>query len=84
MFNSCLYVAVIVSRRHVDATFGPEKMADFDAYAYPLSDNTYVTWHEEPSKWEPINHSCDPNTWLDGLNTYARRDIRQGHVACGS
>lgn len=42
---------VIVSRRHVDATFGPTKMADFDAYAYPLSSNTFVTWHEEPSKW---------------------------------
>lgn len=41
----------MVSRRHVDATFGPAKMADFDAYAYPLAPNTYATWHEEPSKW---------------------------------
>jgi len=36
-----------------------------------------MTWHEEPGKWEPINHSCDPNTWLHGLNTYARRDIKR-------
>jgi len=30
---------------------------------------------KEPEKWEPINHSCDPNTWLVGLNTYARYSV---------
>ena len=69
---------VICSRRHVQATFDRARLAQFGAYAYPVSANTFVTWHEEPSKWEPINHSCEPNTWLDGLNTYARRDIRRG------
>jgi len=69
---------VICSRRHVQATFDPAKLAQFHAYAYPLSPNTFVTWPDEPSKWDPINHSCDPNTWLDGLNTYARRDVRRG------
>ena len=24
------------------------------------------------------NHSCDPNTWLDGLDVIARRDIARG------
>jgi hypothetical protein len=30
---------------------------------------------QEPENWEPINHSCDPNTWLVGLNTYARYSV---------
>lgn len=66
---------VLVSKHHVDKTFGPDKLADFAAYAWPLSERVFSTWHADPQKWEPINHSCDPNTWLFGLNTVARRSI---------
>lgn len=34
----------------------------FSAYAYPLTDNVFVTWSEDPDKWVPLNHSCDPNS----------------------
>lgn len=45
----------------------------FDAYAYPVSPEVYVTWSDDPREWLPINHACDPNTWLDGLNLVAKR-----------
>ena len=26
---------------------------------------------KDPEDWKPINHACDPNAWLDGLNLTA-------------
>lgn len=46
-------------------------------YAYPITDEIYVMWsNDRPMK--PTDHSCDPNTWLDGLNLVARRRIEPG------
>lgn len=45
--------------------------------SYPLIGDTYVMWSERPTDWRPINHSCDPNTWLVGLDMQARRDIQK-------
>jgi hypothetical protein len=39
---------------------------------------TWVTWSSDPTEWLPLNHSCNPNTHLDGLNLVARRPIKQG------
>jgi len=39
-------------------------------------------WDIDPSNWKPINHSCDPNAWFEGLNVTARRDIPQGEEIC--
>lgn len=50
----------------------------FKAYAYPLTDETWVTWSEDPADWLPLNHCCEPNAWLTGLNLVARRDIAPG------
>jgi D-alanine-D-alanine ligase len=55
-----------------------QEKAWFHAYAWPLTDQVWVIWSEEPEEWRPINHSCDPNTWLEGLDLVARRDISQG------
>lgn len=38
----------------------------------------WVTWSENPDDWLPLNHSCDPSTWLDGLNLVARRTLKKG------
>jgi D-alanine-D-alanine ligase len=37
-----------------------------------------VIWSNDPERWKPINHSCDPNAWLDGLNLTARHKIAAG------
>lgn len=47
----------------------------FDMYAYPFTDSVFGMWSEDPQQWRQINHSCDPNAWLDGLNIVARTDI---------
>ena len=35
-------------------------------------------WSAEPDQWRPINHSCEPNTWLTGLDEVACRAIDEG------
>lgn len=69
---------LLVSRQHVEHHWNPRQKAWFARYAHPLTDELYVMWGNEPSQWQPINHSCDPNGWLDGLNLVARRAIAPG------
>ena len=68
----------IVTRRHVETTWGAEDRVMFDRYAYPLSDEVFVLWDRDPSEWAPQNHSCDPNTSFDGLDVVAIRAIHAG------
>ena len=68
----------LVSKRHVDRHWSPALQDVFARYAYPLSDEIWVMWSNDPNDWKPINHSCDPNAWLDGLNVTARRRIAAG------
>ena len=65
----------LVSRRHVDRAWDALRRRWFDQYAWPLTDEVHVMWSADPDEWRPVNHSCDPNTWLDGLDVMARRDI---------
>ena len=69
---------VLVSRSHVERHWGDLEKSWFAAYAYPLTEEVWVMWSKRPQDWKPINHSCDPNAWLSGLNVVARRSI-----ACG-
>ncbi len=65
----------LVTRRHVERCWQPHEQAWFSRYAYPLTDEVYVIWDRNPEAWKPLNHSCDPSAWLDGLNVVARRPI---------
>jgi D-alanine-D-alanine ligase len=47
------------------------------AWSFPLIGDTYVMWSDKVADWKPLNHSCDPNSWLEGLNQVARRDIKK-------
>jgi D-alanine-D-alanine ligase len=69
---------VLVSQKHVRENWNPEQQHWFSEYAYPLTDEVFVSWSPDPEHWKPINHSCDPNAWLEGLDMVARRDIRAG------
>lgn len=69
---------VLVSRSHVEAHWGEPHLTWFRRYAWPLTDEVWVTWSAEPEEWRPINHSCEPSAWLDGLDVVARRDIEPG------
>eukprot|EP01091_Cochliopodium_minus_P016251 TRINITY_DN6031_c0_g1_i1.p1 TRINITY_DN6031_c0_g1~~TRINITY_DN6031_c0_g1_i1.p1 ORF type:complete len:500 (-),score=151.00 TRINITY_DN6031_c0_g1_i1:197-1696(-) len=50
----------------------------FDEYSYPFSENVFCIWSDDPEEWLPVNHSCDPNCWLEGLDVVARREIKKG------
>jgi len=69
---------VLVSRAHVGRRWNAAQHALFAKYAYPITDEIYVMWSSDPEQWKPINHSCDPNAWLDGLDLVARRNIAPG------
>ncbi|MEW5305757.1 MAG: hypothetical protein WDW36_008276 [Sanguina aurantia] len=70
----------LVTRDYARAAFPPgsRQAGWFAAYAYPITDNLFVTWSEDPDRWVPLNHSCDPNSWTVGLDLVARRFIPPG------
>jgi D-alanine-D-alanine ligase-like ATP-grasp enzyme len=72
------HVHYLVSKSHVDKTWDDHHRKWFARYAYPFTDEIWGMWSDEPEKWMPINHSCDPNAWLEGLDLVARRRIRKG------
>jgi len=69
---------VLVTRTHVERTWNERAREIFRRYAWPLTDEVWVLWGKDPGDWRPLNHSCDPNCWMDGLAVVARRPIRAG------
>jgi len=69
---------VLVSTSYVRENWDATRKRLFARYAYPITDEIYVMWSSNPDDWKPINHSCDPNAWLEGLNLTARRHIAAG------
>ncbi|HYC39679.1 MAG TPA: SET domain-containing protein-lysine N-methyltransferase [Chitinophagaceae bacterium] len=68
----------IITKRYVEKNWSEEEKVHFRRYAYPVSEELFILWDEDPSNWAPQNHSCDPNAGFDGLNIIARKAIRQG------
>ncbi|MEO6190739.1 MAG: SET domain-containing protein-lysine N-methyltransferase, partial [Saprospiraceae bacterium] len=67
-----------VTKRFVKKNWNPEDKRSFGQYAYPISDQIYCLWDDNPTEWSPQNHSCSPNTHYDGLNVIASRLIHKG------
>ncbi|MFH1766460.1 MAG: SET domain-containing protein-lysine N-methyltransferase [Gemmatimonadota bacterium] len=68
----------LVTRTWVEKEWSEREREWFEANAWPLTDEVWVTWPEDPEEWRPVNHSCDPNAWLSGLDVVARREIPAG------
>jgi D-alanine-D-alanine ligase-like ATP-grasp enzyme len=68
----------VVTRRWVEEHWDARDRRTFAQYAYPLSDEVYILWSENPLEWAPQNHSCNANCHYDGLNVVALRNIRAG------
>lgn len=68
----------LVSLSEVEKSWGEVERERFRSHAWPLTEETWVIWDRDPDAWMPIDHSCDPNAWLDGLDLTARRSIRSG------
>ena len=70
----------LVSKLFVKKNWDEPKKSWFHSNAYPVSDGLFVIWSNDPKEWRPIDHSCNPNSWLDGLNLVARRSICRGEA----
>lgn len=68
----------LVTKSHVMRHWNDLQKRWFAQYAYPITEEVYVMWSHSPEEWKPINHSCQPNSWLDGLNLVACRNIESG------
>lgn len=68
----------LTTKRNVIETWSEADKRTFSEYVFPLSDEVFVIWSEDPQDWAPQNHSCNPNTGYDGLNVVALRDIAPG------
>jgi D-alanine-D-alanine ligase len=68
----------IVTKRFVEKNWNEDEKLHFRRYAYPVSDELFILWDDDPSEWAPQNHSCEPNTAFDGLNVLALKNIYKG------
>jgi len=68
----------IITRRFVENNWNEDEKMHFRRYAYPVSEELFILWDDDPSEWAPQNHSCDPNTAFDGLNVQAVKTILKG------
>jgi D-alanine--D-alanine ligase len=68
----------IVTLSHVEKHWDCNQKETFRRYAYPVSNNVFLLWDDNPSEWAPQNHNCDANTGYAGLNVIALRNISKG------
>lgn len=68
----------IVTKQYVETNWSEEAKEVFRRYAYPISNEVFLLWDNDPNGWAPQNHSCVPNTAYDGLNVNALHDIPIG------
>lgn len=68
----------MVTRNFVTRYWDVKEKETFRKYAYPVSNEVFLLWDNNPANWAPQNHSCDPNTSYEGLNVVALRNIKQG------
>jgi len=68
----------LITKRFVEKNWKEDEKLHFRRYAYPVSEELFILWDEEPAEWAPQNHSCEPNTAFDGLNVVALNEITKG------
>lgn len=68
----------LITRRYVAENWTEAEKKIFAHYAYPVSNEVFLLWDDNPAEWAPQNHSCQPNTAYDGLNVIALCPIHPG------
>ncbi|MGQ0737996.1 MAG: SET domain-containing protein-lysine N-methyltransferase [Bacteroidota bacterium] len=68
----------VITKRFVEKNWNEDEKLHFRRYAYPVSEELFILWDEDPAEWAPQNHSCNPNTTFSGLNMLAAKNINQG------
>ncbi len=78
IFNGEGLAQRLITRRYVEKNWSETEKEIFRRYAYPVSNEVFLLWDNDPSAWAPQNHSCQPNTAYDGLNVIATSQIQPG------
>jgi hypothetical protein len=68
----------VITKRFVEKNWNEEDKLHFRRYAYPVSEELFILWDDDPAEWAPQNHSCDPNAFFNGLNEIALKNIAKG------
>ena len=68
----------IATQSHINKNWNEKEKENFRRYAYPVCEEVFLLWDENPAEWAPQNHSCNPNTRYAGLNVIAINDIQKG------
>lgn len=68
----------IATKSYIQQNWNAKELENFKRYAYPISNEVFLLWDDNPAGWAPQNHSCNANTAYKGLNVYALRDIKKG------
>jgi hypothetical protein len=68
----------IATESYIRKNWNVKELENFKKYAYPVSNEVFLLWDENPAGWAPQNHSCEPNTAYRGLDVIALRPIRKG------
>ncbi len=68
----------IATKSYINSNWDVNELENFKKYAYPVSNEVFLLWDENPAGWAPQNHSCNANTAYKGLNVYALRNIKKG------
>ncbi|WP_076791353.1 SET domain-containing protein-lysine N-methyltransferase [Chlorobium sp. KB01] len=69
---------VLVSLSYAEKHWDSRNLRWLRQYAYPITDEIWVMWSKNPRDWKPVNHSCNPNAWLENMNLVARYAIAAG------
>ena len=68
----------LISKSYMDKKYTILEKQLFEKYSYPINSEVWTSRSDRPRDWIHINHSCDPNAWLEGLDLVARKLIPQG------
>ncbi|MBM3262365.1 MAG: hypothetical protein FJY97_02930 [candidate division Zixibacteria bacterium] len=49
-----------------------------DRNGFPITDDIWSLWTDDPNDWRPVRHSCAPNAWWEGLSVVTRHPIKSG------
>jgi D-alanine-D-alanine ligase len=66
----------IVTKSFVEKKWNLKEKENFRRYSYPVSDEVFLLWDDNPKNWAPQNHSCNANTSYEGLNVIAIKEIK--------
>ncbi len=67
----------IATLSYIRDRWSVKELENFRKYAYPISNEVFLLWDDNPAEWAPQNHSCEANSSYVGLDVVANRPIKK-------